>query len=66
MIPVCPSRMCYFNSGNIEGTNSSEMCVWCLCSVITVENCKVPTPQLKALYVCFVLCLHRAWFCGLT
>ena len=23
--------MCSFNRGNIEGTNSSEICVWCLC-----------------------------------
>ena len=30
MIPTCHSLMCSFNRGNIEGTNSSEICVWCL------------------------------------
>ena len=30
MTPVCPSLMCSFNRGNIEGTNSSKICVWCL------------------------------------
>ena len=30
-IPACPSLMCSFNSGNTEGTDSSKMCVWCLC-----------------------------------
>ena len=28
MIPACPSLMCPFNSGIIEGTNSSEMYVY--------------------------------------
>ena len=23
--------MCSFNRGNIEGTNSSKICIWCLC-----------------------------------
>ena len=31
MIPACLSLMCSFNRGNIEGTNSSKICVWCLC-----------------------------------
>ena len=26
--------MCSFNRGNIEGTNSSKICVWCLCMYI--------------------------------
>ena len=26
-IPACPSLMCCFNRGNIEGTNSSKICV---------------------------------------
>ena len=26
-IPACPSLMCSFNRGNIEGTNSSKICV---------------------------------------
>ena len=26
-IPACPSLMCSFNRGYIEGTNSSEICV---------------------------------------
>ena len=30
-IPACPSLMCSFNRGNIKGTNSSKICVWCLC-----------------------------------
>ena len=30
-IPACPSLMCSFNRGNIEGANSSKICVWCLC-----------------------------------
>ena len=25
---VCPSLLCSFNTGNIEGTNSSKMCVY--------------------------------------
>ena len=29
-IPSCPSLMCSFNRGNIEGTNSLKICVWCL------------------------------------
>ena len=29
-MPACPSLMCSFNRGNIEGTNSSKICVWCL------------------------------------
>ena len=31
MIPACPSLMCSFNMDNIEGTNFSKICVWCLC-----------------------------------
>ena len=31
MILTYPSLMCSFNRGNIEGTNSSKICVWCLC-----------------------------------
>ena len=27
MIPVHPSLMCFFNMGNIEGTNSSKNCL---------------------------------------
>ena len=34
MIPACPSRMCFFNRGNIEGTNSLKICVWCLCMYV--------------------------------
>ena len=30
-IPACPSLMCFFNRGDTEGTNSSKICVWCLC-----------------------------------
>ena len=30
-IPACPSLMCSSNRGNIEGTDSSKICVWCLC-----------------------------------
>ena len=26
-VPVCPSLMCSFNRGKIEGTNSSKICV---------------------------------------
>ena len=26
--------MCSFNRGNIEGTNSSKICVWCLCMYV--------------------------------
>ena len=26
-IPACPSLMCSFNRGNIEGTNSSKICI---------------------------------------
>ena len=32
--PACPSLMCSFNRGNIEGTNSSNICVWCLCMYV--------------------------------
>ena len=31
MIPGCPSLMCSFNRGNIEGTNVLKICVYCLC-----------------------------------
>ena len=27
-IPACPSLMCSFNRGNIEGTNSSKVCFY--------------------------------------
>ena len=47
MIPACPSLMCSFNRGSIEGTNSENLC-------------------LMFVYVCFVFCLHRECFCGLT
>ena len=29
--------MCSFNRGNIEGTNSSKICVWCLCMFYVCE-----------------------------
>ena len=29
MIPACPSLMCSFNRGAIEGANSSKKIVWC-------------------------------------
>ena len=32
MIPVCPSLMCFFNRGDTEGTNSSEI----LCLIVYV------------------------------
>ena len=36
MIPACPSLMYSFmysfNRGNVEATNSSKICVWCLCA----------------------------------
>ena len=32
MIPVCPGLMCSFNKVNSEGTNSSKICVRCLCT----------------------------------
>ena len=31
LIPACPSLIRILNSGSIEGTNSSELCVWCSC-----------------------------------
>ena len=31
LIPACPSLIHVLNSGSIEGTNSSEMCIWCSC-----------------------------------
>ena len=31
MIPACPSLICFCNRGDTEGTNSSRICVWCLC-----------------------------------
>ena len=31
--------MCSFNTGNTEGTNSSEICVWCLCMYILFYVC---------------------------
>ena len=31
MRPACPSLMCSFIRGNIEGTNSSKIYVSCLC-----------------------------------
>ena len=36
MIPACPSFMCSFNRGNIEGTNSSKkiVCMFSVCEVI--------------------------------
>ena len=34
MIPACPSLMCSFSMGNIEGTNSLKFFVWCLCMYI--------------------------------
>ena len=36
-IPACPSLMCSFNRGNIEVTNSLEICVWCLCMFYVYE-----------------------------
>ena len=27
MIPACPSLMCSFNRGNVEGTNSENLCL---------------------------------------
>ena len=33
--PAYPSLMCSFNRGNTEGTNSSEICVWCLCMYVS-------------------------------
>ena len=33
-IPACPSLMCSFNRGNIEGTNSLKIDVWCLCMYV--------------------------------
>ena len=39
-IPACPSLMCSFNRGNIEGTNYSKfvfdvcLCMFCACEVI--------------------------------
>ena len=31
LIPACPSLIHVFNSGSVEGTYSSEMCIWCSC-----------------------------------
>lgn len=31
LIPACPSLIRILNSGSIEGTNTSKMCVWCPC-----------------------------------
>ena len=33
--PACPSLMCSFKRGNVEETNSSEICVWCLCMYVS-------------------------------
>ena len=41
LIPPCPRLMCSFNRGNVEGTNSSKMCVWCLCMYVLFYVCKV-------------------------
>ena len=34
--PACPNLMCFFSRGNIEGTNSSKVCVWCCICVFFV------------------------------
>ena len=31
IVPGCPSLLCSFNRDNIDGTNSSKMCVLCFC-----------------------------------
>ena len=37
-IPACPSHICCFNRGDIEGTNSSKMCV-CLHMFVLFSIC---------------------------
>ena len=34
MIPVCPSLMCIFNRGDIEGTNSLKVLCYCVCFLL--------------------------------
>ena len=34
IVAGCPSLLCSFNSDNIDGTNSSKMCVLCFCMYI--------------------------------
>ena len=36
-IPACPNQMCSFNKGrNTKGTNSSKVCIWCMCVLFCV------------------------------
>ena len=37
--PACPSRMQLLNKSNIKGSNSSKMCVWCLCTHVLSYVC---------------------------
>ena len=41
VIPACPSIMCSFSMGNIEGTNTSIFFIWCLCMYVLFYVCKV-------------------------
>ena len=38
-IPACPSLVCSFDRGNIEGTSSLKICVWCLCIHVLFYVC---------------------------
>ena len=38
-IQTCPSLMCSFNRVNIEGTNSSKVCVWRQCMYVLLYVC---------------------------
>ena len=51
MIPACPSLLCFFNRGNIEGTNTSKI----LCLMLVSVLCKF----MSALILWF---LDNLWF----
>ena len=55
MIPACPGLMCSFNKGNTEGTNSSKICIWCLCMYVLRLQSDCGSTWQKSFEMCICL-----------